>query len=38
MAGENRHPLPASEEARGGEVSEPLELEKGAGGDCAEPV
>lgn len=31
--GKNRHPLPASDEARHGEIPEPLEREKGTGDD-----
>ncbi|WP_146193591.1 hypothetical protein [Sphingosinicella humi] len=31
--GKKRHPLPASDEARHGEIPEPLEREKGTGDD-----
>ena len=38
MSAEKRHPLPASEEARGAELPEKLRQEKGVGGDPAEAV
>ena len=38
MAGEKRHPLPASEEARSEEIPESLEAEKGVGDDSADLV
>jgi hypothetical protein len=38
MAAEKRHPLPASEEARGEEIPESFETEKDLGDDPAEAV
>jgi hypothetical protein len=38
MSAEKRHPLPASEEARGAEIPEKLREEKGVGDDPAEAV
>ena len=37
-AGKKRHPLPASDEARHGEIPEPMEREKGAGDDDTDVV
>jgi hypothetical protein len=38
MSAEKRHPLPASEEARGAEIPEKLQEQKGVGDDAAEAV
>ena len=38
MAADKRHPLPASKEARGEEIPESFETEKGVGDDPAEAV